>query len=78
MNKRTNILDLPSKEQKETRDLSKKYLNHRVYNDIEKYADFYELISMSTFSFATRGTSSIINIDTYLYWVLIYYNVNLK
>lgn len=67
MSKKTNISGIPSKEQQEIRDLSKQYLNHRIFNDIERYADFYDLISMSTFSFPTKGTTSIINIDTYLY-----------
>lgn len=67
MCEKTNMSDFPSKEQQEIRDLSNQYLNHRIFGDIEKYADFYDLISMSTFSFPTMGTTSIVNIDTYLY-----------
>lgn len=67
MTQKTNISGIPSKEQQEICGLSQQYLNHRIYNDIEKYADFYDSISMSTLCFATLGTTSILNIDTYLY-----------
>jgi hypothetical protein len=43
------------------------YQEHRVFSALERYAHFYEQLSMSVFSFHTRGTMAICSIDTYVY-----------
>lgn len=43
------------------------YLSHGVFAALEQYAGFYERLSTSIMGFLTPGTSSLINIDTYLY-----------
>lgn len=45
----------------------KDYLEHSVFNDLNCYIQFYKSLATSVFGFATLGTSSIINIDTYVY-----------
>ena len=45
----------------------KEYLEYPVFCELDYYIQSYKSLSRSVFSFATRGTSSIINIDTYLY-----------
>lgn len=67
MSEKKKMSGFPSKKQQDTRDLSEQYLSHRIFDDIKKYADFYDQISMSTYSFQTMGTTSIVNIDAYLY-----------
>ncbi len=67
MTKENKSFKFSSKEQQEIRDLSEQYLSHQVFDIIDRYADFYESISMSTYSFTTMGTTSVVNIDTYLY-----------
>jgi len=43
------------------------YSEHRVFAELEQYAKFYEHLAMSVFSFASMGTKTICNIDTYVY-----------
>ena len=43
------------------------YKNHTVFNELKNFINFYELFSDSVMSFATGGTQSIVNIDTYIY-----------
>ena len=45
----------------------KTYQEHRIFNELQRYIDFYERLSMSVFSFATLGTPAACNIDTYVY-----------
>ena len=45
----------------------KEYLDHIVFKDLNYYIEFYKSLSTSVFGFSTLGTSSIINIDTYIY-----------
>ncbi|AAR34286.1 hypothetical protein KVP06_04850 [Geobacter sulfurreducens] len=45
----------------------KAYTEHRVFIELERYAEFYEQLAMSVFLFTTMGTKSICNIDTYVY-----------
>ncbi len=45
----------------------KKYAKHTIFQELNDYADFYDSISMSVFSFPTVGTSAICNMDTYVY-----------
>jgi len=43
------------------------YQEHRVFSELERSAKFYQQLATSVFSFATMGTKSICNIDTYVY-----------
>lgn len=43
------------------------YKKHRVFSELDQYANFYQQLSMSVFSFVTMGTKAIANIDTYVY-----------
>lgn len=43
------------------------YQNHQLFTELHRYMKFYEQWAMSVFSFATMGTKSICNIDTYVY-----------
>ncbi len=36
----------------------KTYQEHHVFNELQRYMDFYEQLSMSVFSFATIGTQA--------------------
>jgi hypothetical protein len=44
-----------------------KYRNHKVFNRLKVYGEFYKTLSESIFGFITQGTESIVNIDTYLF-----------
>lgn len=46
---------------------AKEYTEHRVFSELEQYADFYCRLSMSVMSFVTMGTNAVLNIDTYAY-----------
>jgi hypothetical protein len=43
------------------------YIEHPVFKQISKYAEFYESLTFSIMSFVSMGTGSTINIDTYVY-----------
>lgn len=43
------------------------YQKHSVFDQIERYADFYKDLSDSIFQMSTKGTRAICNIDSYLY-----------
>ena len=43
------------------------YRSHAVFPAIDRYAEFYEQLSMSIIGFVTMGTDAFINIDTYMY-----------
>lgn len=45
----------------------KAYTDNRIFAELERYAQFYEQLGISVFSFASMGTSSVCNIDTYVY-----------
>ncbi len=45
----------------------KAYTEHRIFEELERYAEFYERLAMSVFSFPTMGTKAICSIDTYVY-----------
>jgi hypothetical protein len=46
---------------------SEAYQQHRVFAELDRYADFYRRLSRSVFSFVTMGTKALVNIDTYAY-----------
>jgi len=43
------------------------YMQHYIFSELECYIGFYKSISMSVFSFCSMGTTSLCNIDTYVY-----------
>lgn len=45
----------------------RKYAEHSIFLELESYTDFYNSLSTSVFCFPTMGTTSICNIDTYVY-----------
>lgn len=45
----------------------KAYTEHRIFAELERYAEFYERLAMSVFSFPTMGTKAICSIETYVY-----------
>lgn len=45
----------------------KAYKKHRVFIELNQYADFYQQLSMSVFQFVTVGTNAFSNIDSYVY-----------
>jgi hypothetical protein len=46
---------------------SKLYQEHPVFERLDKYIKFYEMLSDSVMSYLTIGTRSMINIDTCVY-----------
>ena len=44
-----------------------KYTNHTIFEELNYYVNFYESLSNSVMSFATKGTTAIVNMDTYVY-----------
>jgi hypothetical protein len=46
---------------------SKEYQEHPVFPDLDQYYQFYKDISFSIMGFVTKGTKSILNIDTYVF-----------
>jgi len=45
----------------------KAYREHAVFSELDLYIDFYDSFAMSVMGFATMGTTSMINMDTYVY-----------
>lgn len=44
-----------------------KYIDHKIFEELIYYAEFYESLSLSVMSFPTRGTTAIMNMDTYVF-----------
>ena len=47
--------------------LDNNYKNHKIFAKLDKYIKFYDNFSIAIQSFATIGTTAIINLDTYVY-----------
>lgn len=47
--------------------LDNKFLNHPIFLQLPKLAEFYEHLSFNVMGFIPLGTMSIINIDSYIY-----------
>ena len=45
----------------------KAYTEHRVFAELDRYANFYQQLAISVFQFVSMGTGAICNIDTYVY-----------
>ena len=43
------------------------YTDHLVFQELNRFADFYKQLAMSVFQFLNVGTKEIWNIDTYVY-----------
>ena len=47
--------------------MDKTYQEHPVFEQLSDYAEFYEDLAIIIMGWVTQGTTSIINIDTYVY-----------
>ncbi|WP_198319644.1 hypothetical protein [Aliarcobacter butzleri] len=47
--------------------LTKEYKEHKIFSELEKYSNFYNSLSFSTFSWFTMGIKGIINFDNYIF-----------
>ena len=47
--------------------LNKQYTEHKVFGQLTEFADFYKSLSESVMNWVTKGTRSILNLDTYVY-----------
>jgi hypothetical protein len=45
----------------------KTYTEHPVFEQLTKFAEFYQSLGYSIMSFVSMGTRAVINIDTYVY-----------
>ncbi len=45
----------------------KKYKEHHIFKELDRYIKFYESLAMSVFAFCTVGTKAICNVDSYVY-----------
>lgn len=45
----------------------KAYTDHRIFAELDQYANFYQRLAKSVFQFLSMGTMAICNIDTYTY-----------
>lgn len=46
---------------------NKSYSEHKVFNQLTDYSDFYESLSDRIMGWMTPGTNAVINLDTYVY-----------
>jgi hypothetical protein len=47
--------------------LNNQYLEHKVFGQLTEFSDFYESLSESVMNWVTKGTRSVLNLDTYVY-----------
>jgi len=47
--------------------MDKAYTEHTVFDQLAKYAEFYKDLAFLVMGWVTQGTTSLINIDTYVY-----------
>ncbi len=47
--------------------MDRAYIEHPVFEQLSEYAEFYDDLSTLVMGWVTQGTTSIINIDTYVY-----------
>jgi hypothetical protein len=47
--------------------LRKEYTEHKIFDQLDKYSDFYNSLSFLIMSWHTSGTLGIINLDTYAF-----------
>ncbi len=49
------------------KNLGTDYLEHKVFNQLREYADFYSSLSYSTMNWFPQGTKALINLDAYVF-----------
>lgn len=54
----------PFKNDMPEHNLGKEYINHKVFNELTEYSDFYSRLSFLITGFVSQGTKSIMNLDT--------------
>lgn len=47
--------------------LGKEYSEHKVFDELKSYSDFYDSLSFSIMGWVSQGTKAILNLDTYAY-----------
>jgi hypothetical protein len=47
--------------------LGEEYLNHKVFEQLSEFIDFYSSLSYTTMTFVNLGTQTIINLDSYVF-----------
>lgn len=47
--------------------INKEYLEHKVFEQLQYYADFYTSLALRIMGFIPHGTNKLFNIDTYMY-----------
>lgn len=47
--------------------LGKEYTEHRVFDELKSYSEFYSSLSFSIMNWTSQGTKAILNLDTYTY-----------
>lgn len=47
--------------------LGKDYIEHKVFEELKIYSDFYSSLSFSIMNWMSQGTKAILNLDTYTY-----------
>lgn len=55
------------KENKIKEELGKDFNEHKVFNELKIYSDFYDSLSLSIMFWLSQGTNAILNLDTYSY-----------
>jgi hypothetical protein len=47
--------------------MDKKYIEHKIFQQLAEYTEFYKDLAFLIMGWVTQGTTSIINIDTYVF-----------
>jgi len=47
--------------------LNEKYLNHKIFERLIEYSEFYNRLALHTFHWTSQGTRTLLNMDTYVY-----------
>ncbi len=47
--------------------LGKEFTEHKVFEELKMYSDFYDSLSFSIMRWVSRGTKALLDLDTYSY-----------
>lgn len=47
--------------------LGKEYTEHKIFEELKKYSDFYDSLSFAIMNWTSMGTKAVLNLDTYTY-----------
>jgi len=47
--------------------LGKEYTEHKIFDELKSYSEFYNSLSYSIMNWTSQGTKAILNLDTYTY-----------